>query len=83
MMGNFGFNAWGTGFPAWSPGIFIVFMLWSLFWKGLALWHSSRRNEPIWFVVLLVVNTVGVLEIIYLFFVAKIKREHLFSTKKL
>jgi methionyl-tRNA synthetase len=82
-MGNFGFNMWGSGMPGWSGGIFVLFMLWSLFWKGLALWHSARRSESIWFVILLIVNTLGILEIVYLFFVAKIKRENLFNTKKL
>ena len=54
-------------------------MLWSIFWKGLALWHSGRRGQAWWFVVLLVVNTMGILEIIYLFAVIKLKFPQLFS----
>lgn len=50
---------------------FIVVMLWSMFWKGLALWHAAGRRQKIWFVVLMIVNTLGILEIIYLLFVAK------------
>lgn len=38
--------------------------------KGYALWTASKRDEPMWFVALLVVNTVGILELIYLYFVA-------------
>jgi hypothetical protein len=53
-------------------------LLWSFFWKGLALWHSARRGQPWWFVILLVVNTVGILEIIYLFAVAKLEWSELF-----
>ena len=49
----------------------IIFVLWSLFWKGLALWHSAQRGQYWWFVILLVVNTLGILEIVYYFFVAK------------
>lgn len=41
--------------------------IWSLVWKGLALWQAARRKELIWFIALLVVNSVGILEIIYLF----------------
>ena len=41
-------------------------LLWELFWKGLALWRAGRNNQSIWFVVLLLVNTLGLLEIIYL-----------------
>lgn len=56
--------------------------IWTLFWKGLALWHSSRKDHRVWFVVMLVVNTVGILEIIYLFFVLKLKVAELFQGRK-
>lgn len=46
-------------------------MLWALAWKGLALWRSSRDGRKIWFIALLVINTLGILEIIYLFFFDK------------
>ncbi len=59
--------------------IIIAVVLWSLFWKGLALWHSARRGSPWWFVIMLFVNTLGILEIIYLFGVAKLKLSELFS----
>jgi len=46
--------------------------VWSLFWKGLALWHAAKRSQPWWFIALLVVNTVGILEICYLAFEIKL-----------
>ncbi len=46
-------------------------IIWTLFWKGLALWTAAKRDHKVWFVVMLVLNTVGILEIIYFFFVAK------------
>lgn len=64
----------GTVTPAWAAiGVvgFIAIMAWSLVWKGLALWRSAQRGGKIWFVIFLLVNTVGILEIIYLFLVAK------------
>lgn len=54
--------------------------VWILFWKGLALWHAGRRHQPVWFVIMLLINTLGILEIIYLFFVLKIKFSQLFSS---
>jgi len=56
--------------------------LWSLVWKGLALWHSAERRQPWWFIVLLLVNTIGILDIVYLFAVAKIKPAELFSKRR-
>ena len=47
--------------------ILTIIGLWSLVWKGLALWKSSKRNQLVWFVVLLVINTAGILEILYIF----------------
>lgn len=41
-------------------------ILWSLVLKGFALWYSARAEQKGWFVALLVVNTFGILEIIYL-----------------
>jgi len=49
----------------------IIMLIWSLIWKGLALWRAARRKESAWFVVLLIVNTVGILEIFYYFFITK------------
>jgi hypothetical protein len=40
--------------------------LWELLWKGLALWKAGTRHESVWFIVLLVVNSIGILPIIYL-----------------
>ena len=68
-----------NAFPTWFFPLAVPLLLWSLFWKGLALWHSARRGEPWWFVALLLINTVGILEIIYLFGIAKIKPDHLFQ----
>ncbi len=67
-------NIFGTSF---GP-IATLFVLWNLFWKGLALWHAARKNQEWWFIILLVVNTVGILEIIYLFAVLGLKPSKLF-----
>ena len=56
----------------------LLVVLWSIFWKGLALWHAAKRNEAGWFVALLLLNTVGILEMVYLFGVAKVKGDDLF-----
>jgi len=43
-------------------------MLWDVVWKGIALWHAARNGQRNWFIVLMVVNSVGILPIIYLKF---------------
>lgn len=51
--------------------LMIVLVLWSLIWKGIALWKAARRGETGWYVVMLILNTLGILEIIYIFAVAR------------
>ncbi|MGH4025203.1 MAG: DUF5652 family protein [Pseudonocardiaceae bacterium] len=51
--------------PAWTV-LLIVLVAWELVWKGLALWRAARNDQPAWFIVLLIINSVGILPIIYL-----------------
>jgi hypothetical protein len=49
----------------------IFFFVWVIFWKGWALWQAARNEQKIWFGAILVVNSVGLLEIVYLLFFQK------------
>ncbi|MFC1612566.1 DUF5652 family protein [Patescibacteria group bacterium] len=53
----------------------LLVALWTLPWKGVALWKAAKNSHKIWFVILLIVNTVGLLEIIYIFAFSKKKKE--------
>jgi len=72
----------GMGGQVWGIGPFVLLVIvWSILWKGLALWHSARRHQGWWFVIILILNTAGILEIIYLFAVLKLKFHDLFPKK--
>ncbi len=53
--------------------LFAAAFLWPLPWKGVALWKAARRSQKIWFIVLLVVHTLGLLEILYIFVFSRAK----------
>ncbi|MFA6081183.1 MAG: DUF5652 family protein [Patescibacteria group bacterium] len=54
--------------------VFIFLGVWELIWKGLALWRASQNKQRNWFIAILIINTVGILPIIFLkFFQRKIK----------
>jgi predicted membrane channel-forming protein YqfA (hemolysin III family) len=55
----------------WTNVVIYILFVWSLFWKGIALWRAAQLKQRNWFVVMLVLNTAGILEIIYLFRFAK------------
>ena len=54
-----------------NPFIMALVIAWTLVWKGLALWRAAGLRQKYWFIALLFINTLGILEIIYLFFISR------------
>ncbi len=52
----------------------IVLMIWDMAWKGIALWKAGTKKQLVRFVCLLVLNTLGILPMIYLIFFQKKER---------
>ena len=57
-----------------NQAFIVLLTLWSIPWKGMALWKSSKLNKKPWFIVLLITNTLGILEILYLYVFSKEKK---------
>ena len=57
-----------------SP-LLLFALVWTLAWKGVALWKAARNGSRTWFIALLVVNTIGVLEILYIFVFSKMGKK--------
>jgi hypothetical protein len=66
-------DLWGVS-PKIALGMLTVIGIWSLIWKGLALWKSAGKKQLVWFIVFLIVNTAGILEILYIFLFSKWNR---------
>ena len=51
-------------------GIFLflipLVVAWDAVWKGIAMWRAARNGNMVWYVALLVVNSAGILPIIYI-----------------
>ncbi len=60
----------GSGFFFLMAALFI----WDVVWRGIGMWKSARNSHLIWFVAILVFNTLGILPIVYLLFFQKRKR---------
>ena len=58
-----------------SSPIFYILIAWSLVWKGIALWNSARNKQLVWYIAIFIINTVGILEIIYLIFFKRRKEQ--------
>lgn len=55
-----------SSLPHWAHIVLPVVVVWELVWKGLGLWRAARRGQTVWFICILVLNTAGILPIVYL-----------------
>lgn len=53
--------------------IVLVLALWDAVWKLIALWKAARNNQKFWFILVGVMNTIGILPIIYILALQKKK----------
>lgn len=58
------YNSYGMNFGLIK--FLIPIMVLDLILRGFALWKSARKNQNVWFIALLVVNSMGILPLIYL-----------------
>ena len=65
---------WLNGVSSGMITFLVVVAIWELIWKGIALWKCGRNNQLTWFVFILVLNTAGILPILYIAFFQKKSR---------
>jgi hypothetical protein len=53
--------------------IALLILLWTLPWKGVALWKAAKNNHQWWFIAIFLLNTLAILEILYIFVFGKKK----------
>ncbi len=56
-----------------NPILVFVILAWTILWKGIALWRAAKLEQRNWFIVILVVSSLGIIELVYLFGFAKKK----------
>ncbi|MEK7464484.1 MAG: DUF5652 family protein [Patescibacteria group bacterium] len=72
-MPHWGWWAWPVGgFLAGLGGLlFGLILIWSLYWKGMAMWKAAHHKHKWWFVALLITNTAGILDLLYIHYFSK------------
>ena len=66
------FGTYGN-LPLWLTYVVIV---WTLIWKLIGLWKSARNKHIVWFIIIGILNTVGILPILYIFIFSKFKKKN-------
>lgn len=51
---------------AWLLPVLIILIIWEATWKLIALWKAGRNNHLAWFICIAIINTVGILPIVYI-----------------
>ena len=55
--------------------LLIILGIWELIWKAIALWKAARNNHKVWYVIILIINTIGILPILYIYVFSKKKKK--------
>lgn len=53
----------------------LLISFWVIPWKGIALWKAARNNHIGWFVAIMLINSIAILEILYIFYFSSSKKE--------
>lgn len=61
--------------------LLIFLLIWTVIWQGLGLWRSARSGQKKWFIAMLIVNSAGILPIVFLLFFWKDRKEIKFLKK--
>lgn len=67
-------------FAGFFVPLFVAALVWTIVLKGFSLWYAARGEQKWWFVALLVVNTLGILEIVYLIWFRPSAEPHAHAT---
>ncbi len=56
---------------SWFIPLIIILAIWDMIWKIVAMWYASRDNQKMWYILLAIINSIGVLPILYLLVIRK------------
>jgi len=51
--------------------LFVIIFVVDYVLKAIALWIAARKGSKVWFVMLLILNTLGILPLFYIFYFSK------------
>ena len=71
LTGSLATSAMPAGYSQWTMILFVVLMVRSAIWKWIGLWKAGTKKQMTWFIVMFILNTVGILPIVYLAFFQK------------
>ena len=68
MAGTFEAITSQLGMSLW---ILVVILIWDGIWKLISMWKAAQNKSLVWFIILALVNSVGILPILYIYVFSK------------
>lgn len=68
-----------SGISVW---LLLIIIVWTAIWKLLGLWKSARNTHIAWFIVIALLNTAGILPILYIYVFSKMGKKKAKKTAK-
>ena len=50
----------------WLLPLIFILAIWEMIWKVIAMWKSARNNHLAWFILIVLINSMGILPIAYI-----------------
>lgn len=62
--------------------IAVPLVIWTLAWKGRGLWRAAQNRQPVWFIIMFLVQSLGIIPIVYLALLQKAPKKPRKKSKK-
>ena len=56
---------------SWFLPTVIALAIWDIIWKLIAMWYAARDGQKLWYILLVLFNSIGVLPILYIYVIRK------------
>lgn len=56
---------------SWFLPTVIALAIWDIIWKLVAMWYAARDKQKLWYILLVLFNSIGVLPILYIYVIRK------------
>ena len=55
--------------------LYVALIIWELVWKLMGMWTAAKNKSILWFIFIGIINTIGILPILYIYIFSKMGRE--------
>ena len=58
-----------------NPWVIAAILIWTTPWKIAAMWKAAQKKQFYWFIALFLINTLAILEILYIYVFSEKKKK--------